>query len=80
MKAAGYIVRVDELGRIVIPVRLRRTLDFDKGACLEMFTQDESLVIRKYSSCCAFCQSDENLTEHMGKHICKSCLDTITKG
>ena len=78
MKAAGYIVRVDELGRLVIPVSLRRSLDFDKGSCLEIFTEEDSLVIRKYSSCCAFCGSNDNLHEHMGKHICKDCLDSIT--
>ncbi len=79
MKAAGYIVRVDELGRIVIPVRLRKALDFDKGACLEMFTEEQSLVIRKYSSCCAFCQNDEDLKEYKGKHICAHCLSELTK-
>lgn len=79
MKAAGYLVRVDDLGRIVIPVRLRRTLDFDKGACLEIFTEENSLVIRKYVSCCAFCQSDEELTEYKGKYICASCLQELTE-
>lgn len=79
MKAAGYLVRVDELGRIVIPVKIRRMLDFDKGSCLEVFTEEQSLVIRKYTSSCAFCQSEENLTEHNGKFICKACLDAISK-
>ncbi len=79
MKAAGYIVRVDELGRIVIPVRLRRNLDFDKGACLEMFTEEQNLIIRKYVSCCAFCQSEENLKEYKGKHICAACLSELIK-
>ncbi|MBQ8000803.1 MAG: AbrB/MazE/SpoVT family DNA-binding domain-containing protein [Ruminococcus sp.] len=77
MKAAGYLVRVDELGRIVIPVRVRRALDFDKGACLELFTEDNTLVIRKYGSCCTFCHSDEELTEHMDKFICASCLQKL---
>lgn len=74
MKAAGYLVRVDELGRIVIPVRLRRSLGFDKGACLELFTQEQTIVLRKYASYCEFCESDEELTEYKGKHICKNCL------
>ena len=78
MKAAGYLVRVDDLGRIVIPIKIRRMLDFDKGSCLEVFTEEQNLIIRKYVSSCAFCQSEENLTEHKGKFICKSCLDAIT--
>ncbi|MBE6735044.1 MAG: AbrB/MazE/SpoVT family DNA-binding domain-containing protein [Ruminococcaceae bacterium] len=78
MKAAGYLVRVDELGRIVIPVKIRRMLDFDKGSCLEVFTEEQNLVIRKYASSCAFCQSEDNLFELKGKFICKSCLEEIS--
>lgn len=78
MKAAGYLVRVDELGRIVIPVKIRRMLDFDKGSCLEVFTEEQSLVIRKYASSCAFCQSEDDLIEYKDKFICRDCLKAIS--
>ena len=77
MKAAGYLVRVDNLGRIVIPVRIRRSMELEPDTCLELFTEGEQIVMRKYGASCVFCQSDENLTEYMGKHICGDCLEKL---
>ncbi len=80
MKAAGYLVRVDNLGRIVIPVRIRRALDLHNDSCLELFTEEDRIIMRRYQAVCAFCGSEENLTEYKEKHICAHCLEAINKG
>ena len=79
MKAAGFIVRVDNLGRILIPVRIRRSMELKSQTCLELFIEDDRIIMQKYQESCIFCKSEDNLTEHNGKHICKNCLETIIK-
>lgn len=79
MKAAGYLVRVDNLGRIVIPVRIRRNMELESDTCLELFTEEDRIVMRKYQDTCVFCGKDEDLTEYKDKHICKDCLNALKK-
>ena len=79
MKAAGYLVRVDNLGRIVIPVRIRRNMELESDTCLELFTEEDRIVMRKYQDTCVFCGKDEDLTEYKDKHICKDCLNALQK-
>lgn len=50
MKATGIVRRVDDLGRIVIPKELRRTLRIREGDPLEIFTGSEGITFRKYSA------------------------------
>lgn len=78
MKAAGFLCNVDGLGRIVIPKQLRNQLELPKGACLELFTEKDQIIMKKYHSCCVFCGSDENITEYKEKFICESCLHELT--
>lgn len=78
MKAAGYLVRVDNLGRIVIPVRIRRAMELQSDSCLELFTEDDRIIMRRYQAVCVFCGSEENLTEYKDKYICPHCLKAIT--
>ena len=77
MKAAGYLVRVDNLGRIVIPVRIRRSMELEPDTCLELFTEDNRIVMSKYGATCVFCGKDENLTPYKDKHICADCLKDL---
>lgn len=77
MKAAGYLVRVDNLGRIVIPVRIRRSMDLHNDACLELFTEENKIIMQKYQESCVFCNCEDNLSEFGGKYICNSCLDSL---
>jgi transcriptional pleiotropic regulator of transition state genes len=74
MKATGIVRRVDELGRVVLPVELRRTLDISDRDALEIFTDDECIVLRKYQPDCIFCGSMENIQQHKGKPVCARCL------
>ncbi|MBR3972058.1 MAG: AbrB family transcriptional regulator [Ruminococcus sp.] len=79
MKAAGYLVRVDNLGRIVIPVRIRRSMELESDTCLELFTEEDRIVMQKYQDTCVFCGKDEDLLEYKDKHICADCLKALKK-
>ena len=73
MKATGFIKKIDELGRIVIPKDIRRTLGVSNGEALQFFLDGETVVLKKFGQECLFCGSGEALTELKGKFICDSC-------
>ncbi len=77
MKATGIVRRIDELGRIVIPMELRRTLHISERDALEIFTDEDTIVLKKFSASCALCGQEGNLTQSMDKHICASCKKEI---
>ncbi len=80
MKKTGDICKVDSLGRIVIPVRLRRTLNLNKGDPLEIYsTENDEIVLKKYIPICVFCGKDDDLVDFKSKYICKSCISEINK-
>lgn len=74
MKRAGDLCKIDTLGRIVIPVRLRRQFDLKQNDSLEIFTEGDSILLRKYIATCTFCGSDDDLRELNDKYICKECI------
>ncbi len=74
MKATGIVRRVDELGRIVLPIELRRTLDIEERDPLEIFTDGDTIVLKKYEPSCIFCGDARNVTVFKGKNICGACL------
>lgn len=55
MKATGIVRKVDELGRIVLPIELRRTLDIEIKDPIEIFVDDEYILLKKYEPACIFC-------------------------
>ena len=61
MKSTGIIREMDELGRIVIPIELRRSLDMTKGTNIEIFVEDDVISLRKVKDSCVFCGSDKDL-------------------
>ena len=77
MKTTGIVRKVDELGRIVLPVELRRTLKIEIRDPLEIYTDGNRIVLKKYENTCIFCGSDENLTEHKGKMVCQDCIKAL---
>lgn len=81
MKATGIVRRIDDLGRLVIPKELRRVYDIQEGDPLEIFTDKDSIIIKKYdtSKKCIFCGEDDTaqLIEHEDAAICKICADKI---
>ncbi|GKU85033.1 AbrB/MazE/SpoVT family DNA-binding domain-containing protein [Niallia sp. NCCP-28] len=73
MKSTGIVRKVDELGRVVIPIELRRTLGIAEKDALEIYVDDEKIVLKKYKANMT-CQvtgevSDDNLSLADGKLI-----------
>lgn len=77
MKSTGIVRKVDELGRIVIPIELRRTLDINEKDSLEIYVQGGNIVLRKYAPACVFCASANNIITFQDKNVCKSCLNKL---
>lgn len=80
MKSTGIVRRVDELGRIVIPIELRRTLDIEIKDSLEIFVDGEHIILKKYNPSCIFCGNAKDVVNYKGKNICKSCLEELKSG
>ena len=77
MKSIGVVRKVDQLGRIVIPMELRRTLDIAELDSLEIYTEGEQIILKKYQPACIFCAEGKNVVNYKGKNICKNCLSEI---
>lgn len=74
MKSTGIVRQLDGLGRIVIPMELRRTMNIAEGDGLEIFVDGEKIVLRKYAPGCTLCGSLNDLKYLSGKPICTSCI------
>ncbi len=79
MKAAGFIGKIDNLGRIIIPKPIRVKYELKPNDCLEIFTDPDSIILKKYKITCTFCGEEENLVEFKGKAICQKCLEELNK-
>lgn len=77
MKSTGVVRRVDELGRIVIPMELRKTLNIVDKDPLEIFVAEDMIILKKYSPGCIFCGSMENVQQYKNKKVCRICLREI---
>ena len=79
MKSTGIVRKVDELGRIVLPIELRRTLDIAERDALEIYVDGTSIVLKKHESSCVFCGSSKNVTVFKEKNVCAACMQELTK-
>ncbi|NLF44862.1 MAG: AbrB/MazE/SpoVT family DNA-binding domain-containing protein [Syntrophomonadaceae bacterium] len=79
LKSTGVVRKVDELGRIVIPIELRRTMGIEEKDALEIYVDSEKIILKKYEPACIFCSNAEDVINYKGKNICKSCLTQISK-
>ncbi|GBG58212.1 AbrB/MazE/SpoVT family DNA-binding domain-containing protein [bacterium BFN5] len=81
MKSTGIVRKVDELGRVVIPIELRRTLDIEEKDALEIYVDHDRIILRKYEPACScvFCGNGDEVTNFKGKNVCKHCLDAMVQ-
>ncbi|HHU62745.1 MAG TPA: AbrB/MazE/SpoVT family DNA-binding domain-containing protein [Clostridiales bacterium] len=79
MKSTGIVRKVDELGRVVIPIELRRTLNIAEKDALEIYVDGEHIILKKYEPACIFCGNAKDVENYMGKNICRDCLAEVTK-
>lgn len=77
MKSTGIVRKVDELGRIVLPIELRRTLDISERDALEIYVDGASIILKKYQPACIFCDDAKDVVSYKGKNICASCLKEL---
>lgn len=74
MKSTGIVRKVDELGRVVIPIELRRNLDIAEKDGLEIYVDNDRIILRKYEPACVFCGNADEISSFKGKNVCKDCL------
>lgn len=74
LKSTGIVRKVDELGRVVIPIELRRTLGIQEKDALEIYVDGERIVLKKYEPACIFCGSADHVSNFKGKIICADCM------
>ncbi len=79
MKSLGIVRKIDELGRIVLPIETRRTLDLKAGDGVEIFVDRDKVVLQKYAPSCIFCGEADDIILFKNKRVCKACLDELAK-
>ena len=77
MKAIGIVRKVDELGRVVIPIELRRIHGIEVKDSLEIFVDDENIILKTYDPACIFCGQANDISIFKGKNVCQSCLGEV---
>jgi transcriptional pleiotropic regulator of transition state genes len=79
MKSTGVVRKIDELGRIVLPIELRRNFDINERDSIEIFVENDFIILKKYELSCVFCGSSENMTLFKNRNVCSKCLEEIKK-
>ena len=79
MKATGIVRKVDDLGRIVLPIELRRNLGIDIKDPLEIYVDGDYIMLKKYEPTCVFCGSATDVINFEGKNICRNCIADLKK-
>ena len=77
MKATGIVRKLDQLGRIVIPMELRSTFDLKERDPIEIFVEGDDIILRKYHPACIFCGDATEIVQFEGKNVCKKCLSRM---
>lgn len=77
MKSTGIIKNVDELGRIVLPKKMRENLNIDIRDQVEIFVEGDRIILQKHVLTCIFCGSDQDIVFYNGKRVCAHCIDGI---
>ena len=77
MKSTGMVRMVDHLGRIVLPIEIRKILDIKQKDALEIFTDNDKIILQKYQPACVFCNNIENIVYFNGKRVCANCVEKL---
>ncbi len=74
MKSIGIVRKIDELGRIVLPIETRRQLDLEPRDGVEIFVDEDRIILKKYQPCCIFCGDGDNIVLFKDKKVCQKCV------
>ncbi|MGI8427118.1 MAG: AbrB/MazE/SpoVT family DNA-binding domain-containing protein [Actinomycetota bacterium] len=80
MADTGMFRRVDDLGRIVLPAELRKTLGLREGAMLDIFLEDDRIVLTPRHDTCVFCSSRQDLKDFRQRRVCATCATDLGGG
>lgn len=78
MKSTGIVRKVDDLGRIVIPVETRRQLGINVKDPLEIHIEGEQIILSKYANSCVFCGTEAEAPRYRDKVVCQDCINGLT--
>ncbi len=73
----GMLRRVDELGRFVLPAEIRKSFGINLGDQLEIHTEGDCIILKKYNPNCLFCGSDQDIRLFADRRVCRACLEKI---
>ena len=79
MKSTGIVRKIDDLGRIVIPKELRKTMNINAKDPVEIFVEGDKIILRRYEPACIFCGSADDNYEYEGRTVCQECIDEMNK-
>ena len=79
MKSTGMVRKVDELGRIVLPISIRQNMGIEARDSVEIFTDENRIILQKYQSSCIFCNNADDLLYFNDQRICRECLENLKK-
>ena len=79
MQPADSICKIDKLGRVLIPKNLRQRFDLNAEDPIELFTDGDAIVLKKYRKKCAFCGSEEDVISFKEKYVCRDCINKLSE-
>lgn len=77
MRSSGIVRKVDNLGRIVIPIEIRRALSIEIKDPIEIALEGDSIILKRQCAACALCGSAENVRKVGEKYICAKCIENV---
>lgn len=79
MKSIGVVRNLDQLGRVVLPKELRKSMDIKEGQPLEIYTEGEAIILKKYQPGCHCCGSMEVKATILGIKLCDKCINDFNE-
>ena len=77
MKSTGIVRNIDELGRLVIPKEMRKKMGIGESSPVEIFVENDRIIVSKYQDSCIFCGGSSELSDFKGKRVCAECAREI---
>lgn len=77
MKSTGIVRNIDELGRLVIPKEMRKKMGIGEASPVEIFVENDRIIVTKYQDSCIFCGGSSELSDFKQKRVCKKCIQEI---
>jgi len=77
MKSIGVVRHIDRLGRIVLPMELRKVFGIKQDDPIEIYVDEDKIVLKLYKPACVFCGNANDMVSYKGYNVCKKCLEEL---